>query len=90
MFASQHIRLYGTTIDGATLCPGSSRANTTSFALHGLLGPQIAVCVCVCVCVCGVVPFLPGLPVEPVWATLASSGRVAYPIIAGPRCRPGV
>ena len=43
MCASHHIRLYGTTIDGATLCPGSSRANTTSFALHGLLGSRIAV-----------------------------------------------
>ena len=43
MCASQHIRVYGTTMDGATLCPGSSKANNTSFALHGLLGPQIAV-----------------------------------------------
>ena len=43
MCASQHILLYGTTMDGATLCPGSNRTNTTSFALHGLLGPQIAV-----------------------------------------------
>ena len=30
-------------MDGATLCPGSSRANTTSFALHGPVGPHIAV-----------------------------------------------
>ena len=41
--ASQHILLYGITIDGATLCPGNSNANTTSFALQGLLGPRIAV-----------------------------------------------
>ena len=46
--ASQHILLYGITIEGATLCPGiegptlcpgSSRAHTTSFALQGLLAP---------------------------------------------------
>ena len=41
--ASQHILVYGITIDGATLCPGSTNANTTSHALQGLLGPHIAV-----------------------------------------------
>ena len=41
-------------------------------------------------CVCGgVSPFLPGLPVEPVWPHWRP--RVgSLPIIAGPRCRPGV
>ena len=43
----------------------------------------------VCVCVCGVSPFLPGLPVEPVWPHWRP--RVgSLPIIAGPQCRPGV
>ena len=41
--ASQHILLYGTIMNGATLCPGNSGANTTSFAPYGLLGLEIAV-----------------------------------------------
>ena len=41
--AIHHICLYGTTMDGTTLCPCCSRANTTSLALHSVLGPQIGV-----------------------------------------------
>ena len=42
-----------------------------------------------CVSGCGVLPFLPGLPVGPVWPHWRP--RVgSLPIIAGLRCRPGV
>ena len=45
--------------------------------------------VCVCVCASGFHDFLPGLPVEPVWPHWRPQVR-SPPIIAGPRCRPGV
>ena len=52
----------------------------------GGYGRAVALGVCVCA---GVSPFLPGLPVGPVWPLWRP--RVGLlPIIAGPRCRPGV
>ena len=42
MRASQQILRYGTTILGATRCPGTRRANTISLARHGLLVPHSA------------------------------------------------
>ena len=42
MRASQQILRYGTTMLGATRCPGIRRANTISLARHGLLVPHSA------------------------------------------------
>ena len=41
--ASQQILLYGSAMDGTTLCPGNSSTNTTSFARQGLPRPQSAI-----------------------------------------------
>ena len=43
VLASQHMRLHGTTMDGATLCPQTNRAKTISVEQQGRIGPHIAV-----------------------------------------------